>query len=326
MRLICLRSSWGLAGLGRDAARAIAGARKAGFDGLEMSLAEYKSHSEDHRRAIRTALYSHDMSLIMSAYSSWDNYIGPYDGRSTVRQHAHVMRDQLREVAEVASALSSGTLIKVNGHSGSDAWTESEACDFFEATSQTADELGDALPPLSHETHRGRYLCCPFVTARLLRRIPSLRLTSDFLHWVVKCERLLDSPEEVDLLCREIAPAVDHVHARIGTPQSPQVADVRSPLVSAVAERFYSFWEATWRAHEVASVSSRSSVVTATIEYGPVEACAASGDYTCYTPINLVGEPVAERELDETLRDAAEDLRARFETWHGSAVRRRFPM
>ena len=41
---------------------------------------------------------------------------------------------------------------------------------------------------------------------------------------VVKCERLLDSPEETALLAAEIAPAVDHLHARIGTAQSSQVA------------------------------------------------------------------------------------------------------
>jgi len=62
--------------------------------------------------------------------------------------------------------------------------------------------------------------------------VPSLRLTSDFSHWVVKCERLLDSAEELRLLTSTIAPAVDHVHARIGTAQSPQVADVEHVAVA----------------------------------------------------------------------------------------------
>eukprot|EP00966_Prymnesium_polylepis_P075841 1758758-Prymnesium_polylepis.1 len=324
MRLLVLRSSWGLAGLGRDAARAIAGVRAAGFDGIEMSLAEYKECSDDEQRALRGALRSHDMSLIMSAYSSWDNYVGAFDGRSTVQDHTHTMTQQLREIAEVASAVGPGAL-RVNGHSGSDAWTEAEACEFFEATTEAASTLGDALPPLSHETHRGRYLCCPFATARLLRRVPTLRLTSDFSHWVVKCERLLDSPEEAALLHGDIAPAVDHLHARIGTPQSPQVADVRSPLAAGAAERFYSFWESVWGAHEQASVSSRSSVLTATIEYGPVERCEASGDYAGYTPVGPSAEPVAPHAFDETLERAAADLRERFDAWHSDAPKRRFP-
>ena len=32
--------------------------------------------------------------------------------------------------------------------------------------------------------------------ARLLKRVPSLRLTADLSHWVLKTERLLDAPEE----------------------------------------------------------------------------------------------------------------------------------
>ena len=101
---------------------------------------------------------------------------------------------------------------------------------------------------------------------------------------------------------------------------------MRSPLVAAAAERFYTFWESTWNAHEAASLSSRSSVATATIEYGPAETCESSGDYAGYTPVSPSGEPVAAHTLDETLGRAADDLRERFNVWHGDAVRRRFPM
>ena len=285
-----------------------------------MSLAEIKEH--DVKELCR-ALRAEDMGLITSAYSSWDNYVGPFDGRSSVADHSRTMRQQLHEIAEVASLVGPGAL-RVNAHSGSDAWTEAEAQEFFEATFEAADELGDALPPLSHETHRGRYLCCPFATARMLRKLPSLRLTSDFSHWVVKCERLLDSPEETDLLHREIAPAVDHIHARIGSPQCAQVADVQSPLTAAAAERFYAFWESVWSAQEAGSISSRSTTTTATLEYGPVETCDSTGDYAGYTPVSLSGEPIAPHTLDDTLGRAAEGLRARFDGWHGDAVRRRY--
>ena len=92
---------------------------------------------------------------------------------------------------------------------------------------------------MAHETHRGRYLCCPFATARLLGRVPSLRLTADLSHWVLKTERLLDAPEEARLLGACIAPAVDHLHARLGAPQLPQLSDPRDPrhaLAAAQAE------------------------------------------------------------------------------------------
>ena len=97
---------------------------------------------------------------------------------------------------------------------------------------------------MAHETHRGRYLCCPFATARLLGRVPSLRLTADLSHWVLKTERLLDAPEEARLLGACIAPAVDHLHARLGAPQLPQLSDPRDPrhaLAAAQAEHMAPF-------------------------------------------------------------------------------------
>ena len=171
--------------------------------------------------------------------------------------------------------------------------------------------------------HRGRFLGCPFATARLVRSVPTLRLTSDFSHWVVKCERLLDTEEESALLDEVIAPAVDHVHARIGTPQAPQVADVASCTVRAAAERHYAWWETVWATREARSISGRSAVATATLEYGPVEV--SGREYVGYTPVTLQLEPVAGAPLEETLEAARGALRARFESWHGEgAAGRRF--
>ena len=82
---------------------------------------------------------------------------------------------------------------------------------------------------MAHATQLRRYLCCPFATARLLRRVPSLRLTADLSHWVIKSERLLDAPEEARLLGSCIAPAVDHLHARLGAPRLPKLSDPRDP-------------------------------------------------------------------------------------------------
>jgi limonene-1,2-epoxide hydrolase len=44
---------------------------------------------------------------------------------------------------------------------------------------------------VSHETHRGRALFNPFITAHLLNRFSALHITADWSHWVVVCERLL---------------------------------------------------------------------------------------------------------------------------------------
>lgn len=200
-------------------------------------------------------------------------------------------------------------------HSGSDAWGEDSSVDFLARAVAATSQLG-GLPPASHETHRGRILCCPFITARVLGRVPGLRLTSDFSHWVVKTERMLDTASEAELLRRVVAPAVDHVHARIGTPQSPQVASVRpDALTRAAAERFYLWWEDVWAAQLAGSPGA---CCTATIEYGPPELHLDTGGVLpgSYTPLDLGGEPVGGAALDETIGAAAAALRRRFDAWH----------
>ena len=62
-------------------------------------------------------------------------------------------------------------------------------------------------------------------------------------------------------------------------------------------------------------------MVTATVEYGPVE-YDERGDYAGYTPIDGAGEPVAGCTLDRTLAVASAELRERFDVWHQDVNRR----
>lgn len=342
MRLVLFRSARGL-NLRADAARACASVRAAGFDGIEASLTDIGG-SQTERRVFGKAAQAEGLELILSAYSSWDSYEGE------VSAHVSTMLKELESLADLNGSLSL-QLRLVNAHSGSDAWSEAQACEYFGAIAQASDAgLGGALPPVAHETHRGRYLCCPFTTARLLQRVPSLRLTSDLSHWVLKAEGLLDAPEEARLLhCRItnpnpdpnadpdhdpdpdsdpdqaqllrscIAPAVDHIHARLG---APQLSDPRDPRHALAAARFYAFWAECWSAREAAAVSGRAAVATATVEYGSPLEYGARGDYAGHTPVDHAGAPVAGCRLDTTLASASAELRHRFDVWHRDVSRR----
>jgi sugar phosphate isomerase/epimerase len=294
--------------------------RAAGFDGIEASLDDIGASLVD-RKALVSAAQAEGVTLVLSAYSSWTSYVGPFDAKASVREHAANLSRDFRQIADLATTLPRGRspVLKVNAHSGSDAWSENQAHEFFDAAMTEQAAIGSALPPVSHETHRGRYLCCPFATARMLTLVPALRLTSDFSHWVVKCERLLDTPEERALLESVIAPAVDHIHARIGTPQSPQVLDVTHNSARRAADRHYEWWEQVWASHEATSLSR---VITATVEYGPTEV-AEDGEYVGYTPTNLDLKPVAGVEFSTTLEGARHALERRFESWHGKGCRMR---
>mmetsp|Transcript_16187 Transcript_16187/g.54508 ORF Transcript_16187/g.54508 Transcript_16187/m.54508 type:complete len:331 (+) Transcript_16187:152-1144(+) len=325
MRLLVLRSAWGLRGLRDAPARTLAGLRSAGFDGLEASLEDLGASAEARAEAVRAAR-DEGLSLIISAYSSWANYEGPATEQllSTPSAHLDRLTRELEAIAEASVAAGPlSPVLRVNAHSGSDAWSEDEAAAFLASAVEAASRV-EALPPVSHETHRGRALCCPFATARLLRRVPQLRLTSDLSHWVVKTERMLDTAPEQELLLRQVAPAVDHLHARVGTPQAPQVASLAESATTArAAERFYGWWEACWAAAEARSLSSRDSTLTATVEYGPAE-LGEDGQVLAgsYSPLDLHGRHVSGVGLDDTLADAAAALRSRFERWHANAASR----
>jgi hypothetical protein len=226
------------------------------------------------------------------------------------------MVSELGEIAELharSSTEGNSTIVGVNGHSGSDAWGEPESLEFFSTLHAGLDAAGldgAAIPRLSHETHRGRILCCPFVTARLIAAIDRpLQLTSDFSHWVVKSERLLDTPAESALLRDVIAPRVSHIHARLGTRQTPQVSDPRSEETRDARERFFSFWQECWEAQRRAGTEE----VTACVEYGPRE-WNGPGDYCGYTPFESTFMPGTDSH-NSLLRTAAVDLRERFDQW-----------
>ena len=149
-----------------------------------------------------------------------------------------------------------------------------------------------ASPSVSHETHRGRPLANPFVCHRLCAAFPALRLTLDASHWFLVCERLLgghggggaaaaaaaaaEGGGSAAAGCweREVLLAmcerVDHIHARVGTPEAPQLTEVppagrahATAWDAAAAAAHEELWEAVWR-------GSGRRVLTATPEYGPV--------------------------------------------------------
>lgn len=142
---------------------------------------------------------------------------------------------------------------------GCDAWSIAESVHFFGAAMAIADELGIVA---SFETHRSRSLFNPWTALEILRQLPGLKLTCDFSHWCVVCERLIDTEPDALSLCIEHA---HHVHARVGYAQGPQVphpaaAEYREALLAH--ERWWTF---IWRAQLGRGMAAS----TMTPEFGP---------------------------------------------------------
>jgi hypothetical protein len=209
LRTLLLHSLWGFRGTLNEA---IERAAAHGFDGLEANLihpALAGQEAADATAALRRA----GMALTVELVTGGD-YV-PELGRTP--------EDHLGELAGQLEASRSLEPLRVTVIAGSDSWRWDEQLRFWDG----AMALVEAYPlPVSFETHRSRSLADPWRLHAWLERYPSLRLTADLSHWCVACERLM-TPDLAPI--RAIADRVEHVHARVGHAQGPQVSHPFAP-------------------------------------------------------------------------------------------------
>lgn len=160
--------------------------------------------------------------------------------------------------ARLRRAASFGPLF-VNSHTGRDCFDLEQNVAVFAVAEKVASETGI---PVCHETHRGRCLHSPWRTAGLLGARPETRLVLDFSHWCNVCESLCEDQEET---IAALVPAVDHVHARVGHAQGPQVSDPRAPEWRPAVEAHLRWWRRIAEAKRAAGAEA----LTITPEFGP---------------------------------------------------------
>jgi sugar phosphate isomerase/epimerase len=125
----------------------------------------------------------------------------------------------------------------INNHSGKDYFSFDDNKKFIEHTQALAKETGLLI---CHETHRGRMLFAAHITRNFLEKYPDLRLTLDISHWCNVHESLLaDQKETIDLALSR----TDHIHARIGHPEGPQVNDPRAPEWEQTVKQHFEWWD-----------------------------------------------------------------------------------
>jgi sugar phosphate isomerase/epimerase len=132
----------------------------------------------------------------------------------------------------------------INCHSGCDWFSEEEARRFFGEALEIEAKLGISV---AHETHRGRIFYNPWITERLIKQFPELKLSCDFSHWVVVSERLLEKEMDIIAHCAE---RCIHIHARVGYEEGPQVPDPRAPEYERHVLAHERWWRMVWDAQE----------------------------------------------------------------------------
>ena len=141
---------------------------------------------------------------------------------------------------------------------------------------------------INSQTGKDWFTFAPNVTKEYLKRIQNLRLTLDISHWCNVSESFLDDQSAAVSLAIF---RTDHIHARVGFPEGPQVPDPFAPEWSDALKRHVEWWNAVIDRSRKEDVE----VMTITTEFGPAP----------YMPIEpYSGKPIADQwEINKKMRD-----------------------
>ncbi|HTR28212.1 MAG TPA: TIM barrel protein [Puia sp.] len=166
--------------------------------------------------------------------------------------------EHFKKMVEGAARNTRQRPLYINCHSGRDFFSFEDNKKFIDCTTAISKETGVKI---LHETHRSRILFAAPVARRYLEAIPELRITLDVSHWCNVSESLLaDQPKTVSMALER----AEHIHARIGHPEGPQVSDPRAPEWQPVVEAHFAWWDVILRRKK-----ERGEAMTILTEFGP---------------------------------------------------------
>lgn len=146
----------------------------------------------------------------------------------------------------------------INSHTGKDYYSFNENCFIIEAAENIAQKTGI---PVYHEIHRGRFTFHGRSLLPYFEEFPNLKLTGDFSHWCNVSESLLFDQEEI---LEKVFPHVNHIHARIGSEQAPQVNNPFAPEWESHLKTYILWWQ------KIIDIQKKSeTALTITPEFGP---------------------------------------------------------
>ncbi len=216
-------------------------AKKAGYDGIEM----WWPGTAGAQKELFDALKKHQLE------------IGFLVGGSDADPDKHFA--QFRTMIDGAAYQTIQRPLYINCHSGRDFFSPADSGKFIEYTNKLAKETGLTI---CHESHRSRIMFAAHVAKQYFQKYPDLRLTLDISHWCNVHESLLHDQEETVQFALS---RTDHVHARIGHPEGPQVNDPRAPEWEATVKRHLEWWDTVVQ-HKIKNGSNRLTILT---EFGP---------------------------------------------------------
>lgn len=233
--LLIFATKWGYGGSYEEFCAQI---KRDGYDGAEIELPR-----ADMRDSVLATFERHQLRFGLLLFS----------GGETLQANL----DKFRKDLEAAIAAKP---VYINCHAGRDHFSFEQNKGFIEITNKLSQQSGI---PIYHETHRGRILYAAPVARQYMEKFSDLRITFDVSHWCNVHESMLDDQKETLTLALE---RVEHIHARIGHAEGPQVNDPRAPEWKYAVDAHFAWWDKV-----VQRKKQEGKRMTMLTEFGPVD-------------------------------------------------------
>lgn len=214
--------------------------KKEGYDGIEIWWPLEKNSQDELFATLKK--YSLEVGFLCAGSDS----------------HFQKHLEQFVQMVDAAANQKIQRPLYINCHSGKDYFSYEQGKAFIDHTSALSKSTGIKI---CHETHRSRLLYSAPVARNYMETLPDLRVTFDVSHWCNVHESLLSDQEETLNMTLQ---RVDHVHARIGHPEGPQVNDPRAPEWEAAVKAHLGWWDKI-----VGIKKQKGETLTILTEFGP---------------------------------------------------------
>jgi sugar phosphate isomerase/epimerase len=236
-KLKLLATNWGFPGSLEEYCTKV---KKESYDGIEIWWPLEKKDQDE----LFACLKKHELEVGFLCAGSDDNY----------QKHF----DQFIQMIDAAAKESIQRPLYINCHSGRDYFSYEQGKTFIDHTIALSKSTGIKI---CHETHRSRLLYSAPVAKHYMDTIPDLRVTFDVSHWCNVHESLLENQAETIAMTLQ---RVDHIHARIGHPEGPQVNDPHAPEWDHAVKAHVAWWDKV-----VELKKQKGDTLTVLTEFGP---------------------------------------------------------
>ena len=192
---------------------------EAGYDGFEYGISSMVTQEE--LQAVFQAAAERGLAVIAQHYDTYDS---DFENHKTKYS---LWFEKIRPFSPY----------KINSQTGKDFFSFEQNSAIIAIASNFAEQTGIVVV---HETHRNKFPFAAHVTKLFLQALPGLKLTLDVSHWVNVAESYLEDQQEAMFLAVK---HTEHIHARVGYPEGPQVPDPRVPEWAEAVDHHLAWWD-----------------------------------------------------------------------------------